>query len=272
MSVEFFPAAGLEGIHTGIGPDIGSRSPMLAQLERIHMRRIALLEHANEFVLRAVEAALPAVGLDPDDQVLEVGEDQLAGLHQGSQVTPIDADVDDRPVLAGRRNRFQSPFEEALILLGGHLARRHRELGELDPAASARVPGHRHVEGRIRKCHLGLRTLHQRAVADGIACVAAQHAMLVAERPKVSWLRYCCPDLRDRIFCGVRRLGVICDDDVGLDDIKSGHHEINLKFRQKNSKFAQLGRQDLPIPPCVKPNTIQCESQCALFRVTKSLI
>ena len=69
------------------------------------MAGIADLEHEHQFVLAAVEAPHPAVGLVPDAQVLELSEHRLAGPEQFAHVAPVHAHEGDGPV-AGQGGRI----------------------------------------------------------------------------------------------------------------------------------------------------------------------
>jgi hypothetical protein len=63
--------------------------------------RGALLEHEDQLVARAIEGSHAAVGLGPDDQILELVIDPAAGGHQLTHMPPVHADEVDRAIAAG---------------------------------------------------------------------------------------------------------------------------------------------------------------------------
>ena len=107
-----------------VRPHVGAVAAMLAQLEGVAVRGGPVLEDKDELVARAIEGAHAAVVLDPNDQVLEFREDNLARGEDLGQVTPVHADVVDRPLDTvrgqGREGLLQKPGER----LTAHLPQR----------------------------------------------------------------------------------------------------------------------------------------------------
>jgi hypothetical protein len=53
------------------------------------MRRGSNLEHKNQFMLRAIERPHAAIGLVPNAQVLQFGENLFARTQELAHVTPV---------------------------------------------------------------------------------------------------------------------------------------------------------------------------------------
>ena len=111
---------GPERIDPRIGPYVGAVSPVPPEFNVVLVRTLAALEDANQFVLRAVEAALAGVRFDPGDDVLQLRINGCPRRKQVADVPPVDKHEMDgavRRVLCGEGQRRA---QEA-----GELCRRH---------------------------------------------------------------------------------------------------------------------------------------------------
>jgi hypothetical protein len=88
-------SATTEGIDAGIGPDIGPVAPEAAQFDIVAVGISANTEDADEFMLRAVEGALPRVGLVPDHQIQHGVEEFATDVDRTTVMAPIHTDVED---------------------------------------------------------------------------------------------------------------------------------------------------------------------------------
>ncbi len=86
---------------------------MASELDVVDVFVVTDLEHGNQFVLRPIEAALTAVVLCPDADVLQARIDGLARFDQFADVAPVHATRNG----ARRRERHswlhQEPAEES---------------------------------------------------------------------------------------------------------------------------------------------------------------
>ena len=80
-----------KGIDTGIRPDVRSRATVLTLIDVVEMGRVAILECADQFVLRAIEAALTGVGFDTNDLNFQFTVDALAGGDRLGNMSPVHA-------------------------------------------------------------------------------------------------------------------------------------------------------------------------------------
>jgi hypothetical protein len=64
-----------------------------AEAEIVDVQCGAVLEDADQLVLRAIKAALPGVALVPDQQVLPIGVERASGSQQLGEVPPVDEQI-----------------------------------------------------------------------------------------------------------------------------------------------------------------------------------
>ena len=69
---------------------------MLAELEIVYVRRIAVLEYEDEFMLRPIETALACSGFDPNDKVFKLGIHLVTSDQHLAGVPPIDTNEVNR--------------------------------------------------------------------------------------------------------------------------------------------------------------------------------
>ena len=79
-----------EGVHAGIGPDIGAVASEAAQFDIVDVAGSAVFEHEDQFVLGAVEATHAGIGLGPDAEVLELAVG-ACGIQHLAHVAPVHA-------------------------------------------------------------------------------------------------------------------------------------------------------------------------------------
>jgi len=122
MHLELVHPAGSETRHAGVTPHVGSRPAARAKAKIVQVRRAALLEHEDEFVLRAIKTALSPVAFDPNAKVLQLVEDRETGSEQLADVPPIHEHIGDRPIRGVVRAVAKRLLEKAGELGRTHLA------------------------------------------------------------------------------------------------------------------------------------------------------
>src|SRR5262249_51858464 len=115
-------------VQAGIGPQIGTRSSMGAELERVAMCRPAHFVDEYQLMLAVIEGALPGRGLVPNDEVFQLGEHFLARRLQLGHVAPVDTDKDDRAIMRYPLNITEALLQKGAVLRSAHLAAGEREL------------------------------------------------------------------------------------------------------------------------------------------------
>ena len=151
----------------GIVPDIGAITPGLTQAEAVHVRCVAVFEHKDQLVLRAIEGPHPAVRFVPYDEVLELDPAYLACLAQLAHVPPVHADVQDGPRPDMLDHARQRSCQEVGKLGRTHFASGHRELAVLELAKTADMPVNRDVVRRVGEHDPARLARHQRCVVIG---------------------------------------------------------------------------------------------------------
>ena len=138
--------------------------------------------------LRAIERPHAAVGLVPDAQVLELGEDRLAGLEQLAHVTPVHADEGDRAVARERCGMPERLLQEAGERFDGHLARRPwRTRGGGFVPSPADMAVDRDVVGRVGEHEVRPLVPHQEVeVALGLRA-SPQISRCRPRQPDIAW-------------------------------------------------------------------------------------
>ena len=86
-------------IDARVRPHVGAVAAVLAELEVVDVRRVALLEDIDQLVLAAVEGAHAGVVLVPDAQLREDRRAGCGGKELG-HMAPVHEEVADRPVRA----------------------------------------------------------------------------------------------------------------------------------------------------------------------------
>ena len=131
---QFRQPAGPPRVHAAVLPHIRAIPALLPQFEGVAVGRRPVLEGEDEFMARAIEGAHATVVLDPDDQILELLEDGLAGREDLGQVAPVHTDVVDRAVNTVRDQPLEGPLQKLRERLAAHLPGRHRKLAVPDLA------------------------------------------------------------------------------------------------------------------------------------------
>lgn len=87
-----------------------------------------MLEDGDHLVLAAIETAHAAIGLGPDSNVHQCGEQLLTDRGERSDHTPVGKDIVQRPVSRGIAHQRQRCRQEGLEFRLRHLAGCHLEL------------------------------------------------------------------------------------------------------------------------------------------------
>src|SRR5262249_436566 len=152
MHAQLLHAAALEGIDPGVVPNIGPVATLLAQPEIVDVRDAAHLEHEHELVFGAIEGPHPRVGLVPYAEVL-----QLVGVAGGgpnlTHVTPVHADLMDRPVFAVTGGQTHEGGQESGELALAHFAGCHLEVAMVHRAEATDMAVDPYVVGRVGEHH-----------------------------------------------------------------------------------------------------------------------
>jgi hypothetical protein len=205
------------------------------------VRRCAVLEHADQLVLRAIEGALPGIALVPDQEVLPLAVARAGGGQQLGEMAPIDKQEMDRSIGAegdGVADKARQEGGEGLL---AHLARSHREFAVTGLAAADGVPLDRHVVGWIGDHHLRELALQQRPVGGLAQGVAADQTM-PPEFPDVAgptngWAFLKPRQIVGRIGCCRRRLAV--QHQVDLAGREAGQLDLEVEVDQLLEVLAQ---------------------------------
>src|SRR6185312_3152725 len=65
MNGQFIHPIGTERVHPRIGPNIAAIAAVFTELDIVLMRGVAILEHGDQLMLRAIKTALASVCFDP---------------------------------------------------------------------------------------------------------------------------------------------------------------------------------------------------------------
>src|SRR5215475_2567315 len=117
-----------EAIGGRVAPNIAAVAAVTTQLDVVAMAATSGLEHEDQLMLTAVEAAHAGHMLRPYAEVLVLGEGAGTGGQRLGQVTPVHEHVDEGAAFRVVRNMPARGLEEALELLRGHFAGCHRKL------------------------------------------------------------------------------------------------------------------------------------------------
>ena len=99
----------------------------------------ANLEHANKFVLAAVERSHPGVGLRPNDEI-QGNEAEFRGRRVNNRRSaPVDEGAADAAVTKVGPSSSHPPFVKHEELGVGHFARGHRELAMMNLTETADI-------------------------------------------------------------------------------------------------------------------------------------
>ena len=236
-----------EAVDPRILPDIGPIAPGRAEAEGVGVGRGADLVDKDQFMLRPVEASHAAIGLFPDDEVLQLRIDLPSGGLEFAHVAPVHADEMDGAIRADLRHRAERGFEKAGERDLVHLARGHGELAVPDGAGAADMTVDLHIVRRVGEHAAGPFVAHQRRIGRRLPGVAADQPMA--------------PELPDIAALGDSRAGfglrnvirricpgavTVIEQEVELRRFESGdlQIEIEVEFGQR----LELDRQDLAIP------------------------
>src|ERR1019366_5507466 len=96
------------------------------------MRRVPVLEHENELMLRAIECAHAGVRFGPDAEVLQFEVRVVAGFEYFAEMTPIHADEKDGAVGERGLKRSEEANQKGFEFPHAHLARAHGEFAMSD--------------------------------------------------------------------------------------------------------------------------------------------
>src|SRR4029077_10721217 len=105
-----------------------------AELDIVAMLLLAVAEHEDELMPRAVERTHAAVALDPDAEVQKIEGHGAAGGEHLAHMPPVHAGIDDGAGVGVGAHEIERRAEEARELLLCHLAGGHREFAMLDRA------------------------------------------------------------------------------------------------------------------------------------------
>src|SRR4029077_2539888 len=100
VQLELAPPGRVQTVDARIVEDVAAMAAFGAEAEIVDVRRGAILEDADQLVLRAIKAALAGVALVPDQQVFPLGVEWASSGQQLGQMAPIDKQEMDRTVRA----------------------------------------------------------------------------------------------------------------------------------------------------------------------------
>ncbi len=104
-------------------PDIGAVAACVTQPKIIDMRRAALFEHKDQFVLGGIERAHASIGFVPDAEVFQFIKDGMARSEQLAHMPPVHTDIGNTAFFelgcGGLKARRQKRRERVLIHFSG---------------------------------------------------------------------------------------------------------------------------------------------------------
>src|SRR6266436_2955033 len=127
VQLELAPPGRVQAVDARTVEHVAAMAAFGAEAEIVDVQCGAVLEDADQLVLRAIEGALPGVALVPDQQVLPLGVERPSGSQQLGEVPPIDEQVMDRSVDAEGDGVADEAREKGGVGLLRHLSRGHRE-------------------------------------------------------------------------------------------------------------------------------------------------
>ena len=146
--------AGTECVYAGICPDVRTASPVLAELEVVCVWCVAVLEHTDEFMLRAIKRALACICLYPHHKILQFGVDLLAcrqhlgmSWRQSMQTNEFEPLAECLAASDRQRKRKRTNWS------GDIFARPSHEFTVPDLSAALNRGDEAHVIGRVGKDH-----------------------------------------------------------------------------------------------------------------------
>src|SRR5829696_4286761 len=160
---------------------------MAPQLDRIQVRPRPNSEHADQFMLGAVEGALARVGLDPYDQVEHGPVHDVAGPYELSDMTPIHTYEVHGAIHREPRCGAKAITQEGNERVRVHFTRGHGELAVL-AGASSHDAIDLYVVGRVQKRHMRALAFEEASEVVRTAGVPAHQPML-AQLPEVARAR-----------------------------------------------------------------------------------
>ena len=122
VQLELAPPGRVQAVDARTVEHVAAMAAFGAEAEIVDVRRGAVLEYADQLVLRAIEGALPGIGFVPDQQVLPLGVDWPGRLQEFGEVTPIHKNEMDRTILTLSNGKPDEAFEEGRKRCLGHLS------------------------------------------------------------------------------------------------------------------------------------------------------
>jgi len=177
MHGELFGPFGADRADAGVVPYIGAIAPGVTQAEAVGVLGAALLEHEDEFVLRAIERAIPPLDLFQTTRFLN--SVKLASP-AASNSPMCRQSIHTNAIAPSRITRamFQSFGEEGGELVAAHLSARKGELAMLDRAQATHIAVDRNIIGRMGKHQVGAFAIEQPVHRGSITRVAAEQALV----------------------------------------------------------------------------------------------
>lgn len=96
-----------------------------SELHVVAVWRSSVLENGHQFILAAVEAAHPRIRLGPNAQIFVFGVGAPCCREELGRMSPVDADVVDRPIDGVADKKGADLLQKRLKFLCGHLAGGH---------------------------------------------------------------------------------------------------------------------------------------------------
>src|SRR5262249_14676789 len=230
MHRQVFAPPGSPRVDPGIVPDVGAIAPAVAEPKSVGVCGGADLEHENEFVLAAVERPHAAIGLVPDDEVLELGKDRLAGREQVSHMAPIHAYERNGAVARMGCGMSERLLQEVGECFDRHLADPHGELAVANATKARHVTIDSKIKRRIREQEVRPFVPHQEVEDALVSSIPANQTMptktpyIAGPRDGCCWITNGEGDLILRLGRTARRaLARLIEYDVDFGRREAGH-------------------------------------------------
>ena len=150
----------------------------IAESEGVDVCGIAFFEDEDELMPGAIEGPHPAIGLDPNADILELELGQLARPYRLFDMAPIDENEANAAIDKGLGHAAKGVLQEVDVDLLGHLAGGHGEVAMLDLPESGGMAEDRHVVRGIGEGETRLLPTEKSIIAPWIPRIAAQEQML----------------------------------------------------------------------------------------------